>query len=50
MEKAQAAIAKVAKEQGLTAVFDLAVGALAYYDEAQMVNMLPLVKQSLGIK
>lgn len=50
MEKAQAAIAKVAKEQGLTAVFDLAVGALAYYDEAQMINMLPLVKKSLGIQ
>lgn len=50
MEKAQAAIVKVAKEQGLTAVFDLAAGALAYYNESQMVNMLPLVKQSLGIK
>lgn len=50
MEKAQAAITKVAKEQGLTAVFDLATGALTYYNEAQMVNMLPLVKQSLGIK
>lgn len=50
MEKAQAAITKVAKEQGLTAVFDLATGALNYYNEAQMVNMLPLVKQSLGIK
>lgn len=50
MEKAQAAITKVAKEQGLTAVFDLAAGALTYYNEAQMVNLLPLVKQSLGIK
>lgn len=50
MEKAQAAITKIAKEQGLTAVFDLAAGALAYYNEAQMVNLLPLVKQSLGIK
>ncbi|WP_298063436.1 OmpH family outer membrane protein [uncultured Rikenella sp.] len=50
MEKAQGAIAKVAKEQGMTAVFDLTSGALAYYNEAQMVNLLPLVKQSLGIK
>lgn len=50
MEKAQAAITKVAKEQGLTAVFDLAAGGIAYYNESQMVNMLPLVKQSLGIQ
>lgn len=50
IEKAQGAIAKVAKEQGLTAVFDLSSNALVYQNEAQMVNMLPLVKQSLGIK
>lgn len=50
MEKAQAAISKVAKEQSLTAVFDLAAGPLLYYNEAQMTNLLPLVKQSLGIK
>ena len=49
MEKAQAAVTKVSKEQGLTAVFDLATGALAYYNDAQMVNILPLVKKSLGI-
>lgn len=50
MEKAQAAITKVAKEQNLTAVFDLAGGALIYQNESQMVNLLPLVKQSLGIQ
>lgn len=49
MEKAQAAVTKVSKEQGLTAVFDLATGALAYYNDAQMVDILPLVKKSLGI-
>ncbi|WP_071135466.1 OmpH family outer membrane protein [Millionella massiliensis] len=50
MEKAQAAITKVAKEQNLTAVFDVAAGALIYQNESQMVNLLPLVKQSLGIQ
>lgn len=50
IEKAQGAIAKVAKEQALTAVFDLSSNALVYYNESQMINLLPLVKQSLGIK
>lgn len=50
IDKAQEVISKVAKEQGLTAVFDLSSNALVYQNEAQMVNMLPLVKQSLGIK
>ncbi|MCH5304927.1 MAG: OmpH family outer membrane protein [Rikenella sp.] len=50
IDKAQEAISKVAKEQGLTAVFNLSSNALVYQNEAQMVNMLPLVKQSLGIK
>ena len=49
MEKAQAAVVKVGKEQGLTAVFDLVAGALAYYNESEMINVLPLVKKSLGI-
>ena len=47
-EKARTAINKVAKEQGLTAVFE--VTALLYQNESQMVNLLPLVKQSLGIQ
>ena len=49
-EKAQAAITKVAKEQNLTAVFDLTSGALIYQNESQMVNLLPMVKQALGIQ
>lgn len=49
MEKAQAAVTKVAKEQGLIAVFDLGTGALAYYSESEMINVLPLVQRSLGI-
>lgn len=49
MEKAQTAVTQVAKEQAVLCVFDLATGALAYYNEAGMVNMLPLVKKMLGI-
>ncbi len=49
-EKLKAAIDKVAKAQGLVCVFDLSTGPLAYYNETTMVNLLPLVKQSLGIK
>lgn len=49
MEKAQTAISKVSKEQGLIAVFDLSSRTLVYQDDSKMVNILPLVKKSLGI-
>ena len=49
IDKAQAAVTKVAKAQGLTYVFDLSAGALIYYDEAVSMNLLPLVKKELGI-
>ena len=49
MKKAQDAIDKVAKAQGLAYVFDLATGAIIYIDEANTVNLLPLVKAELGI-
>ena len=49
IEKAQKAIEKVAKSNGLTYVFDLSSGALIYFDEAQSTNLLPLVKKELGI-
>lgn len=49
IEKAREAVQSVAKAQGLTAVFDLSMGAMIYYDEATMTNMLPLVKKHLGI-
>ena len=49
-QKAIEAIDKVAKAGGYTAVFDIATGALAYYDKATMTDLLPLVKQELGIK
>ena len=49
IEKARATINKIAAEQALTAVFDMAAGSLAYIDEAQMVNLAPAVKKELGI-
>ncbi len=49
MKKAQEAIDKVAKAQGLAYVIDLASGAVIYIDEANTVNLLPLVKAELGI-
>ncbi|MCQ2138014.1 MAG: OmpH family outer membrane protein [Bacteroidales bacterium] len=49
VDKAQKAIEKVAKAQGLIYVFDLSTGSLAFHDEAQSMNLLPLVKAELGI-
>lgn len=49
MKKAFEAIEKVAKAQGLAYVIDLASGALVYIDDANTVNLLPLVKAELGI-
>ena len=47
--KAQDAIKKVAQAAGYTIVFDVAAGAMAYYNEATVTNILPLVKKELGI-
>lgn len=47
-EKAQQAIKKVAKENGFTYVFHDA--ALSYFDAAESIDILPLVKKELGIK
>lgn len=47
-EKAQNAVTKIAKAQGMTAVFSSA--ALVYIDDKTMVDLLPLVKPELGIK
>ena len=49
IEKARATIDKIAAENGLIAVFDLAAGALAYMDESQMLNLAPAVRKELGI-
>ena len=49
-EKAMAAIDKVAKAGGYAVVIDLAAGSMIYIDEAQVTDLLPLVKTELGIK
>ena len=48
-DKAEAAIAKVAKEQGLIYVFDAGAGVVLYKSN-QSMDLLPLVKQELGIE
>ncbi len=47
--KAQDAVKKVSSEGGYTAVFDFTVAALAYYDEATVIDIAPAVKAELGI-
>lgn len=49
MDKAQAAIEKVAKANGFTYVFDLGAGGVLYFS-SQSIDILPLVKTELGIK
>ena len=49
VEKAQKAIEKVAKDNGLTYVFDTSAGGLLYQDETKSTNLLPLAKKELGI-
>ena len=48
-KKAQEAINKVAKANGYLAVFNTGVPSLAYFDEAQLVDIAALVKKELGI-
>jgi outer membrane protein len=49
IEKADAAIKKVAKQQGFLYIFDVSVGSVVYFSEAS-IDILPLVKKELGIK
>lgn len=49
IEKARAAIEKVAAAGGYTAIFDMAAGSLAYYDKSQMTDIAPLLRAELGI-
>lgn len=49
IEKARAAIATVAKANGYMAIIDVTAGAFAYYDEATITDILPMVKKQLGI-
>ena len=49
-DKAMEAIRKVAQAGGYLAVFDTAMPTLAYFDEAQLTDLLPEVKRELGIQ
>jgi outer membrane protein len=46
-DKAEAAIAKICKAQGIIAVFQ--IGAMVYLDEAQIVDITAAVRKELGI-
>jgi outer membrane protein len=48
--KVDKAIKDVGKENGFFYVFDVAKGALLYFDESKSVNVMPLVKTKLGLK
>lgn len=48
-EKMRATIAKVAKAQGLIYVFDIAGGAISYFNPEQSMDVLPLVKKEMKI-
>jgi len=48
LDKANKAIAEVAKSNGFTYILDLAQGSVIYYDETS-TDISPLVKQKLGL-
>jgi outer membrane protein len=48
--KVDKAIKDVGKENGFFYVFDVAKGALLYFDEAKSINVMSLVKTKLGLK
>jgi len=48
VDKANAAIQKVAKANGFIYVFDISTGSVAYFSD-QSIDVLPLVKKELGI-
>jgi len=49
MEKADAAIKKVAEREGFIYVFDVSAGSVVYFSKAS-IDILPLVKAELGAK
>ena len=50
MAKVDKAIKDVGKENGFIYVFDVAKGALLYFDETKSTNVMPLAKAKLGLK
>ena len=49
IDKAKSAIDKVAAAGGFLVVFDTSTGSLAYFDEATLTDVAPVVKKELGI-
>ena len=49
LDKANKAIAEIAKENGFTYILDISAGAVIYHSD-NSTNILPLVKQKLGLK
>ena len=48
-QKAQEAINKIGKDNGLVYIFDTSAGAIIYIDDAQSMDILPQAKAALGI-
>ena len=48
-EKAKNAIAKIAKDKGLPFVFETSTNPLAYFNENQGIDLLPLAKAAMGV-
>jgi outer membrane protein len=48
--KVDKAIKDIGKENGFFYVFDVAKGALLYFDESKSINVMSLVKTKLGLK
>lgn len=48
--KVDKAIKDVGKENGFMYVFDIAKGALLFFDETKSTNVMPLAKAKLGLK
>ncbi|MDR2802329.1 MAG: OmpH family outer membrane protein [Prevotellaceae bacterium] len=49
IDKANAAIAKVGKDNGFTYIFDTSTGVLPYFNTDHSENVLPLIKAELKI-
>jgi outer membrane protein len=47
--KANQAIEKIAKREGLIYVFDISAGVVTYFNPEQSIDILPLVKKELNI-
>ena len=49
-ERVDKAVKDVGKENGFVYIFDIAKGALLYFDETKSTNVMPLCRAKLGLK